>query len=207
MKLFLSSLAVSADHLPQFVELVGKDPKQTKLGLIENAADVEAGPKPWVEEHRKTLQDHGFQIESIDLTTFTDGQPGLKDKLADQDVIWIGGGNTYYLRYLLSKTGADLIITELVNKGTVYGGGSAGAIVAGPTLNHFQAADDPKLSPELILTGLELTDVVIVPHMDSEKFAPIIGGINQALIDAGYNTAPLKDNEALVIDGPRHHRI
>jgi dipeptidase E len=202
MKLFLSSLTVSADHLPRFIELVGKKPDQIKLGLIENAIDVFEGTPAWVGAHRDTLKGHGMHIEHIDLREFSDPAK-LHKTLSDLDVIWVGGGNTFYLRYILSKSGADKIIAELVGKGTVYAGSSAGAIVAGPTLNHFQEADNAELSPELILTGMELTDVVVVPHFGDTKSA----SINTALTEAGYNTAPLTNAQALVIDGPRHHRI
>jgi dipeptidase E len=207
MKLFLASLAISPQHLEPFTTLVGKSPKETRLGLIENAADVEPTEPDWVTSTRDSITSHGFQVSRIDLRRYLDKPAELRSVLGELDVIWLGGGNTYYLRYLLAKTGADLIIKDLVEKGAVYGGGSAGAVVAGPTLNHFQTADDPADAPDLILTGLELTQVVVVPHTDDPKSGPIVAEINRNLLEAGYDTAPLTDAQALVIDGPRTHLI
>jgi dipeptidase E len=207
MKLFLSSIAISPQHLEPFTHLVGKAPRDTTLGLIENAADVEPAEPAWVTNTRESLKAHGFQVTPVDLRHYVDKPGDLTAALGKFDVIWLGGGNTYYLRYLLSKTGADLIIKDLVGKGTVYGGGSAGAVVAGPTLNHFQTADDPADAPELILGGLELTQIVIVPHTDDPKAGRTMAEINQNLLEAGYDTAPLTDQQALVIDGPRTHLI
>jgi hypothetical protein len=50
MKLFLSSMTISQTQAPAFIELVGKAAKDTKIALIENAADGEAGDKLWVED-------------------------------------------------------------------------------------------------------------------------------------------------------------
>ena len=68
----------------------------------------------------------------------TNDQKSLTSKLSSKDALWHGGGNTFYLRWILSNTGADEVITKLVRHGLVYGGGSAGAIVAGPTLKYFE---------------------------------------------------------------------
>lgn len=91
------------------------------------------------------------------------------------------------------------IIIELVKNGTVYGGDSAGAIIAGPTINYFQPADSPEKSPKIILDGLSLVDVVIVPHADHSKYAPIMKDIKINLTEAGYKTKSLNDSDSLVI--------
>ena len=201
MKLFLASLAINDQQAIELARLVGKDQKDIKLALIENAADGEDGPKEWVIQNREMIQSHVFEVEIIDLKQYGDNHDGLKAKLADVDVIWCGGGNTYYLRWLLKETGADKLIAEHVKQGKVYGGGSAGAIVAGPTLKHFDAADDTDAVPEIIMDGLHFIDSVIVPHMDNPKFTSIIHGINDKLKADGYKTVPLGDAQALIIDG------
>jgi peptidase E len=97
--------------------------------------------------------------------------------------------------------GADKLIIELAKSGKVYGGGSAGAVVAGPTLRHFETADDPHDAPEVIWEGLGLTDSVVVPHMDNVKFQEVIHGIRDRLIADGNKVVPLTDAQALVING------
>jgi len=68
----------------------------------------------------------------VDLRNWRNKREALREKLASKDVIWLGGGNTYYLRWILKETGADDIIINLVQQGKVYAGWSAGAMVAGP---------------------------------------------------------------------------
>jgi peptidase E len=200
MKLFLASLAISDSQAIELAKLVGKRPQDIKLGHIENAVDTYAEKdRAWFYNNRRAIESHGFDVERIDLRRYKGKAGELKAVLSGKDVIWCGGGNTYYLRWILRDAGADAIISDLAKRGVVYGGGSA--IVAGPTLKHFETADDPHEAPEAIYEGMSLTDKVIVPHMDNAKFAAIIHGINQALLDDGFKTAPLGDAQALVMDG------
>lgn len=201
MKLFLYSLSLSEEQAAVLTQLVGKAAKDITFALIENAADVEEGSEAWLGEFRDTIRRQGFQAEGVDLRTWRDDRPGLSEKLASKDVIWVGGGNTYYLRWLLKETGADAMITALVKQGKVYAGWSAGAMVAGPTLQHIEAMEPRMAAPERILDGLHLTNVVVVPHIDHKDFIESAAKTNQLLTQAGYATVPLRDNQALVING------
>lgn len=201
MKLFLSSQAISKDQAPYLVELVGKPAEDIHLAVIENAADVEMGPKPWLLRNREMIESHGFHVEYVDLKQYAEDTDLLQRKLADKDVLWFGGGNTYYLRWLIHDVGIEDILRYLVDSGKVYGGGSAGSIVAGPTLKYFEAADDVNEAPEVLLDGLNLTDKVVLPHIDNLKYAPIMDGIKGRLKAEGYQTVPLTDAQALVING------
>lgn len=208
MKLFLSSLAISDSQSVELAKLVGKEPKDIKLALIENAADTYAeGSRAWVDQNRAAIQSHDFDVEIIDIKKYKGKLSELKAKLAAKDVIWFGGGNTYYLRWLLKDLGVDKLLADVVEHGVVYGGGSAGAIIAGPTLKHFETADDPKDAPEVILDGLHFTDSVVVPHMDNIKFAAVIHGINDKLKADGFKTIPLGDMQAVVVDGDQQRVI
>lgn len=200
MKLFLSSQAISKEQAPHLIELVDKPANDIRLAVIENAADVEAGPKPWLLRNRKMIESHGFTVEYIDLRQYKEDVKSLRQKLMDKDVIWFGGGNTYYLRWLIHAMGIENILWDLVESGKVYGGGSAGSIVAGPTLDHFEAADDVNEAPGIILDGLNLTDKVVLPHMDNVKYAPIMRHIDHELQADGYQTVQLTDVQALVIN-------
>jgi len=202
MKLFLSSLALSDKLTPEFVCLVGKPEKDITVAYVQNAADpYPEGKRAWVEEERITMQSHRFTVELIDLEAYRNKLPELKTRLSGKDVIWFGGGNIYYIRWLLEDTGIDKLVVELIKQGVIYAGCSAGAIIAGPTLKHFETADDPDDAPEVILGGLHLTGTVVVPHMDNQKYASVIHGINANLNNNGYKTVPLNDAQALVVDG------
>jgi dipeptidase E len=202
MKLFLYSLAFSTEQAAVLTTLVGKDAKDITFALIENAADIVTNSSEWLGGFRGMLQQNGYQLEQIDLRKWMNNRHALREKLASKDVIWLGGGHTYYLRWILKETGADIIIKELVEKEKVYAGWSAGAIVAGPTTQYFDLmSDDPSDAPEVILDGLNLTDIVVVPHLDNKDFAEDAQIANIHLRMAGYDTILLADSQVLIIDG------
>jgi dipeptidase E len=201
MKLFLySSYLISAEHSTALSRLVGKAPKDITIAAIDNATDV-IGDTEWVAESRGSLAQQGSQVEVVDLRNWLDNHAGLREKLASKDVIWVCGGHGFYLRWILKATGADAIIKALVEQGTVYAGWSAGAVLAGPTLQYFDRFDDPKDAPEALWDGLALTTTVVLPHMDLGEFAEGMKQINQQLKQAGFTTAPLTEAQALIIDG------
>ncbi len=201
MKLFLSSLAISEEQEPEFTRLVGKKPQDIKLAFIENAADVyDDSSRDWVEDNRVAVKACGYQVEIVDLRDYRNNRKELQAKLSDNDVIWVNGGNTFYLRWILQDTGADKIIEELVSDGKVYGGGSTGAIVACPTLKYFEDVDDPILSPRVIIEGLRFTEKVVVPHVDNEKYGKAMDKIVQHLQKDGYETVGITDNQAVIFD-------
>src|SRR3989338_10989729 len=137
MKLFLSSLAVPKSQTVEFLSLVGKPASEIRLALIENAADVYPEErKSFIERDRSMLKETGVQITRVDLNKFN-GPEEVRQALQGFDVIWLGGGNAYYLRWVLKKSGFDQVIRSLLESGTVYGGGGAGGSVTGPTFKDF----------------------------------------------------------------------
>jgi dipeptidase E len=201
-KFFLYSMSLNGKHIEAMEKLTGKKTSDIKFACIENAADIIEGSENWVPHIRQTLIDTGYQVEAVDLRNWLHNKEGLYDKLRSKDVIWLGGGHTYYLRWILKACGADHMIKELVAAGKVYAGWSAGAIMAGPTTRFFDLmGDSPGDAPEQIEEGLELTGNVIVPHMNHAEFSVSALATNQALLQAGFKTIPLNDNQAFIMNG------
>lgn len=193
-------MSVSYAQAPVFSKLVGASIKDMRLAFITYGIETGTSGQDENIDNLKTL---GIQVKELILEDFKDGirRMPLLPLLRESDVIWLGGGNTYYLRWLLRETRADVMIQGLVSQGKVYGGGSAGAIVAGPTLKYFDEADDPSLAPERIDKGLGLTDIVVVPHWQNEKFGDIVARAADKLEKDGYHIQPLTDEQALITDG------
>src|SRR6185437_13909981 len=86
------------------------------------------------------------------------------------NALWLADGNTFILRKALAYSSADQAITKMLKKDKLaYGGESAGAIVATPSLAGVEFGDDPGLVPKgykkaLITEGLGLVNFHIVPH-------------------------------------------
>lgn len=201
-KLFLYSLAVSAEQHRALAALVGRERREITVTLIENAADVIPNSDGWVQGIRQGLQHEGYQVEPLDLRNWQNRREALREQLMSRDIVWVGGGHTYYLRWILRATGADDLIKECVGLGKVYAGWSAGAIVAGPTTRYFEAmGDDPAEAPEVVLDGLSLTQSVVVPHIDNADFMDGATEADRQLRRDGFDTVPLRDTQVLVVDG------
>lgn len=205
MKLFLSSLSVNEVTAPVLSELVGESLSECTFLLCENAADVyDEDHKDFVYETRKTLQSFGIKLDYLDLREYRTNLSGLRSVVESYDVLWFGGGNTYYLRWIMKDIGFDTIAKDMVDGGVVYGGGSAGAIVATSDLRFYDIVDDSNQSPEHLTIGLGLTDVALVPHWGTKSIEQELAEIRDQFIAIGKETICLTDSQAVVIvDGTK----
>ena len=200
VKLFLTSQWLLPAFHGEFERLAGKNLVGLRTALIENGADDEEGDPRWVRNARQSLVDAGMAVTRVDLREYlAGGASKIEEVLDGQDVIWVGGGNTFYLNWILRKSGAAKVIKRLVEAGTIYGGGSAGAIVAGPTVEGFEEADDASFAPELILDGMALIDEVVLPHWGRDDFGPIMARAEKVLASRGYATMRLTDKQAYIV--------
>ena len=207
MKLFLTSFFPVAGQVEALTELVGKPPSETRVAYIENAHDVYNDEASLI-EGRELIRNEGYvDLELVDLRNYTNDRDGLQRTLKGKDVFLLAGGNPFYLRWLMKESGADQIITELVERGTVYVAASAAAVVAGPTLRNFDNQDDPGEAKEVIWDGLNLTDIVVVPHIDNAEFGQGCREAGEACKRAGFETQFITDAQSLVINGNKHHLI
>jgi dipeptidase E len=206
MKLFFSSFMPSAEHDAALARVIGKPIHDTKVAYIENAYDVYNDEASLI-EGRQILKDKGYDVELVDLRQWKNDRAGLREKLAGKDIFLFTGGNPYYLRWVMKESGADDIIRDLVKQGKVYSGASAGAVVAGPTLRHFDELDDPNEAGEIIWDGLGLTDIVIVPHVDNADFGAGCRKAGELLKAEGYKTQQLTDAQAFLINGDEQQLI
>lgn len=199
MKLYLSSYLLPNPE--KFSEFVGKELNSIKLGIIINSKDDKIPQKK--KEKLDALSDYftnlNMQFDLIDLLDYSNDEE-LKERFLNYDVIWFVGGNTFSLRSAIKQSNCCLVLKDVLEKGVVYAGDSAGAIVVGPTLKYFDKADSPELVSEIIYEGLNLIDFSILPHWNSEKYNEILQEIELNLYQEGYKTKRLNDNEYLLIE-------
>lgn len=199
MKLYLSSYRIP--DLRVFENFVGKEASKTKFALVLNSKDYKTS------EERAQKRDElityfsglGFVVEELNLLDYVGGE-GLLEKLKAYDVVWLNGGNTFCLRWALRECNGEKILREALEGGIVYGGDSAGAIVVGPTLKHFDNVDSPSVAKEVIYEGLGFIDFVILPHWNSPEYGEILQDTRAALEKEGYTTKELNDSQCLLIE-------
>jgi dipeptidase E len=203
MKLYLGSYKVAVPEA--LLALLPDKPHKVRMALIPNAQDyyAERARDFKVAESVKYFKKLGFRPEVVDLRFYK--QRELAKTLQDYDCIWVLGGNTFCLRVEMQRSGLDKIIKKLVKEGLVYGGESAGAIVAGPTLRGIELADEPAYADKKIFSGLGLVPQIVISHADNLQYAPLIKQIAKMYVD-NPNRVVLNDNQALIINN-HHHKI
>jgi dipeptidase E len=199
MKLYLSSYRIPDPK--KFVDFVGKPASEIKFGLILNANDYKTSEERSAkrDELFKYYGEIGFSVEEIDLRDYFD-KGDLYSKFKEFDVLWFKGGNIYLLRWVIAQSNAMQALKKVLKEGVVYGGESAGAIVAGPTLKYFEKADDPSVASEVFYDGLGLVDFSVLPHWDSEDFGEAVRTAKIKLEEDGFKTIKLDDNEFLLVE-------
>ncbi len=170
MKLLLTSAGIVNDSISQALfSMVGKDAKDIKVAFIPTAANVEEGEKTsWFFRQYEDLR--GIGISWIDMIDFADADVDWKSRLDQCDVLYVTGGNTFYLLDQIRKQGFDdYLKTALDSK--VYVGGSASTITMTPNIDVAAIPrGDPNIPGITDLTGLNYTDFEIEPHCDEPRF-------------------------------------
>ncbi len=177
-----------------FVSMLNKPVTETKILFIPTASRTE-GEMKYVQESEDELVTVGIlknNIVWLDIDDVSTVEP-----FDQYDVIYVCGGNTFYLSKKLAETGMDKKIIEMVNNGVVYVGASAGSVIAGPNISISLSGDANDVALEN-MKGLELTDKVIFPHFQHEEQG-IVDDFKNKL---PYEIIPLTDMQAILeIDG------
>ena len=123
--------------------------------------------------------------------------------LEELDMIFVGGGNTFFLLQELKRSGADRIIAREAAKGKLYIGESAGAIAACPDIGYSAEMDVPGKAPELTdYTGMGLVDFYVVPHLGHPEMGPAANAIIERYsLKLGLKV--IDDHQAILIEGDK----
>lgn len=123
----------------------------------------------WVEEERVGLRKNGFEI--FDYTITGKKLDQIKNDLKDIDVLYISGGNEFYLKEKSNESGFETFVHNFVNNGGLYIGTSCGSIIAGHDMTPLlKLSDHNVLSNPIDSVGYGLVDFTILPHWGSEDF-------------------------------------
>lgn len=165
-KLFLTS--VFAKTAKEFKKFYGETNGKSAV-LIPTAAKAEGGSSIYIRKQHRVLERLGLNICVLDISVAESNE--IMAKLLNSDIIYIGGGNTFYLLQELKKSGADKLIKKQVLLGKAYIGESAGAVVAAPCIDYIEDMDKRNAAPNLRdCSALDLVDFYTLPHMNSFPF-------------------------------------
>jgi dipeptidase E len=180
--------------------MLEKEIKAVKICIIPTAAKEQKEKHHRMVAAKNTLYSLGF--ERVD---FLDVDKDDVTRLAEYDVVYIGGGNPFYLLEQIKTTGAEQEIRAIVEKGGILIGVSAGSLVLGPNLKVAQYFTPALNSANSTTEGMGLFSFLIMPHSDRENLFPgdvsIESRLKRLVEEIGVTIVRLKDSEACVIHG------
>lgn len=164
-KIVLTSCGIIDKKLKeQFYSLLNKDINQIKLLYITIAVDGEKDlDRTWLYEEYATILDLEIKEENI-----TEYKYQENIDFCDYDVIYMMGGNTFYLLKELREKHLDDKIKTAINKGVIYIGSSAGSIILGNTIETALPYDENWVELE-DFKGLKIVDGIIIPHANRKQ--------------------------------------
>lgn len=195
--LLLSSLVGAKYAFERFIEKYeGKE-----ITFIDTASKKESYTK-YVDDAREYFTELGFKIRELEVSDVEEAQ--AKEIIENTDILYIAGGNSFYLLQELKKKNLLDFIKQRVDEGMVYIGESAGAVIASPNIAYIEYMDDPSVAPELESTdSLGLVGFYTLPHWGEEPFKELAEKIYNTyaeslklwVVDNKGAIRHLKDNE------------
>lgn len=203
-KLLLTSAGFLNPRLgEEFLKLVGKNPADIRVLFIPTASEYKLENKDgmfYVKESEKELINIGVLKEHIFWLNM--GDISKAGQISSYDVMYVCGGNTFYLMSKLKGAGFDKKIIEFIDSGKVYVGVSAGSVIAGPDISIAGPFDPNDVGLE-DMEGLDLTDKIICPHYHISE-ENIISKFEEKHSKVVLR---LKDNQALEVLGDNSNII
>ncbi len=165
-QLFLCSYFAGVKKL--FRDYAKEKNLENKVLFIPTAGNKE-GYTAYIDEAQQTFKDLGFEIEVLDIASCD--RETAQAKIFQSKILYISGGNTFYLLQELKKKQLLSLIKEQIRDGLVYVGESAGAIIATKDIDYNKLMDDKTVAKELSDTaGLDEVEFYILPHYSEEPF-------------------------------------
>jgi len=200
-KLFLTSAGFLNKEISDlFLKELDKEPSQSRIFMVTSARTKEE--EYYIEESRKELVDLGFK----DIFIYNLDKRVSINEVKDCDVIYICGGNTYYIMKKFRETGLDKIVIKSVNQGKIYVGVSAGSIMAGPNIeiSGWGINGDKNDVNLKDLTGFNFTNISIFPHFEEDKHRLEVEEFKKKV---NYPVIELTDNQAVFVEGEEYRVI
>lgn len=145
------------DELPVWADML-QEAKRILYWPFALSGEMLAGADSWLRENLAE------RWPAVQVSTWTELDGHGPEELAEFDVLFVGGGNTFDLLEHVVSNGFMDPVREFVAAGGAYYGGSAGAILAGGSIGIAEAYDQNETRLQ-DLQGLGLTPgSTVLPH-------------------------------------------
>lgn len=161
--IFLTSTGLTSENVSLKFRSLVPNPKDISVAIVTTAAEGKSENK-YSQLAKKQFEELGFvTVNFVDLETDPQKDFSL------YGVIYVCGGNTFKLLKFAREADFKSSIENLLERGGIYIGVSAGSIIVGPSIAVAGevAADSNDIGLE-DLTGFGITDLIILPHYSPE---------------------------------------
>jgi dipeptidase E len=198
------TLLLTSGGMPQMkdeiIKLLQKPAYDITVGFITTAYKYEIEEDPYYKnEDLQIMRDElGFNVEEVDIDGKRESE--VMKILELKDIIFVAGGNTFYLLNAMRQCNFEKVIRKLLKEGKVYIGTSAGSIVAGRTIKTAAWLGDKNIVSLKDLKGLNLVPFDIFVHYQPEYAETI----RKQIRNPRKRTKRLKiltDEQAILVQG------
>ncbi|HKB88275.1 MAG TPA: Type 1 glutamine amidotransferase-like domain-containing protein [Patescibacteria group bacterium] len=171
MKLFLASEVKNPESIKKLEEYIGGFEGKS-IAYIPTAANGESGWESWKESGSwKLLQTLPVKVKLVQLEEYR--SDSVIKEIVGKDIVWFAGGMAGYLMYWVRRCRLDQNLKDVLDKGTLYVGSSAGSMVAGQSLEiaSWSFIDEERGSE--YIKPLGLVDFDIYPHYEESLYEKI----------------------------------
>lgn len=194
--IFLTSQA--SEVLERIVNFLPKKPNELRVVFIPTAANPYSS-SPWIEKDRTKLVSLGFSVENLDLEHVSESEVRIAVDAAD--IIFVGGGNTFFLLQHAKKSGFIEIAREAVSEGKIYIGSSAGSVLAAPDIQYVELFDEPGMATLEDTKALGIVPFRILPHFGNPAYSELYEKVAAEYQAEASPLVPVKDNQFLLRNG------
>ncbi len=202
--IFLTSNGLTSPALKEkFISAIASTGK--KCAVIPTAMEKDKDRDIWLEETKAELSEFGLECDYFYFGT------DENEKLQDYDIVYICGGNVFYLMQVIKQCSAEEILAKLA-KDKIIVGVSAGSLIMQENLELIRELI-PRMNKRVKLkdlTGLSLTNgIEHLPHY--ERYSEIIETFEKRVKTyerkAGHKVICLCDGQGIIIDGDKSEHI
>ncbi|MCF7910529.1 peptidase E [Candidatus Pacearchaeota archaeon] len=181
----------------EFLRLIPKKIENLKIAVLYTLKNI--GDEKYLGNVIEDLVSLGIKKGNIKYINLTLEEDITKFEL--NDVLYVCGGNTYYILNRIKKLGLESLMKNLVKKGSLYLGVSAGSIIAGEDIKiaRYVSEGDKNEIGLRDLSGLGFTNISIFPHFRED----LLSKVEVFRKKVKYPVQTLKDGEAVLINNKK----
>lgn len=202
--MFHGLLVSSGFSNPMLREKAGGIAKRRRYtqARIVTTARPEKENAPWNKITKEQLEEMGMTVAFVDFDAgeCIDG---------DTDLIYVCGGNTFHLLYSIQTSGKPIRrqIEDMCDRGGLYIGSSAGAVLVGPDIASAGDIHPDKNTDGITdLAGLNFIPQHIIPHYDPAMDDEITAFCEKHAVPT-EEIVLLHDGDGLYVDAGKQEKI